>query len=727
MFILSYIALGTIFYIHVEVKQTSPEKAISQDTIYTWTSSYNINGAKLRGFVVTEDNDKWYVTYTFQTEQEKISFQEHSLTGSKFMLDAIEDAIPKPAHDYSFKMETFLTSHGASGMLAVSALKIVSEPSGLLGWIADRRFSMKKQIESHFPLSLQGEAKALLLGLRDDVSQEETRAYQILGITHLFAISGLHVAFLTYLFYQSMLRLRIRKEVAVWGLLICLPVYAILVGGAPSVWRAVLVVELILLSRKIKGRLSMEDAFALSIIFYIFLLPGVLYQVGFQLSYGATAALIFSSSFLKGKTSVVSQSFWITFLCQIGVAPILLIHFYEISLSSFIVNLLFVPLFSAIILPLNLFLFLLTFILPTITEILIQIYEPLRSVITLLIMKISSLPHQLWNPGKLATWQFIIAYLGIGCTFLLLELQKPLKMIFLALGLPVAIIIATPYFDSSLEVTFLNVGQGDATVIELPNKQGTVLIDAGGLLRFEQSPWKQPDTPFEIGREVVVPFLKGRGISYIDTFILTHADSDHIEGAEEILEEVQVGEVHITPGAILEPTMHETFQTALSKKVAIKERIAGNSWHSGDVHFSYVSPQDITYEGNNDSLVLVLEHDSFKALFTGDLEKDGEEDLLERYEGIQNITLLKAGHHGSNTSSSFAFIKRLAPVLTVFSAGKNNRYGHPHADVVERFKVNHLTTLTTGEVDSVHVRYHDDELEIRTTSKKGTKKIDLSQ
>lgn len=727
IFIVSYLIIGIFFYVYAEAKLSTVAKIVSQETIFTWTSTYKFNGDKLRGFMVSDENEKWYITYTFSAEQEKQLFLGQSLTGAKYILIGQVDEVPQPAHDYSFNMQTYLMSHGAVGMFSATALQKVSEPAGIFGWIAERRFSMEKHIEAHFPSSLQAEAKALLLGLRDDVNQDETRAYQILGITHLFAISGLHVAFLTLIFYQSMLRLSIRKEVAVWCLLICLPVYACMVGGAPSVWRAVGVVEIILLSQQFHKRLALEDAFALSIIINVLLQPGVLLQIGFQLSYGATAALMFSSPFLKFQTTVLRQSFWITFLCQIGVAPIILFHFYEISLSSFVVNLLFIPLFTVVILPINLAVFLLSFILPHGSDLILHLYEPLRSALTICILEIASWPYQLWNPGKLSSWQLIVSYIGVGCSFLVLERQQPFKKMLLTLGIPVAVIMATPYFDASIEVTFLNVGQGDATIIELPHEQGVILIDAGGLLRFEQPYWKQSDSPFEIGREVVVPFLKGRGITNISTFIWTHADSDHIEGAEEILEEVSVEEIHVTPGAIGQSTIQLAVETALNQKISIKEQLSGTQWEVGDTQFTYVSPQDIAYEGNNDSLVLFMQHESFTALFTGDLEKEGEEEILTTYQGLQNITLLKAGHHGSKTSSSMAFLKRLEPELSVFSAGKNNRYGHPNPEVVKRFRDNHLSVLTTADVGSVHVRYHKEEMTIRTTLEKGIRKRDLSQ
>jgi competence protein ComEC len=704
--------------IHAEVEQNS---------ILKLTSTYAINGSKLRGFVISDDKDKWYITYTFASEEEKKMFEHQSLTGTKFKWTGQAAEVPLPAHDYAFSMKTYLTSHGSAGMLSATSFQKISEPIGVLGWIAKRRFQMEKQIETYFPLSLQPEAKSLLLGLQDDVDPQQTRAYQILGITHLFAISGLHVAFLTFIFYQLMLRLMIRKEIAVWCLLICLPIYACLVGGAPSVWRAVGVVEILLLSKQMNQRLSIEDAFGLSLLIFIFLQPGVILQIGFQLSYLAAAALLYSSSFLKSQTTVLKQSFWITFLCQIGVFPILLFHFYEISLSSFIVNLVFVPLFSFVILPINLVLFLLSFVMPFLLEPLFMIYEPLRSGLTTFILKIASIPYQLWNPGKLSVWQLIMAYIGVVCSFLLLELRHPLRKLLLTLGLPVLIIHATPFLDTSIEVSFLNVGQGDATVIELPHQQGVILIDAGGLLRFDQPFWKQSDTPFEIGREVIVPFLKGRGIRRIDTFIWTHADSDHVEGAEEILEEITVEEIHVTPGAIHLPTLQQAFETALNNKIPIKEKIADFSWQVGDTQLMYVSPQDTNYKGNDDSLVLFMKHGLFTALFTGDLEKDGEEDMLRKYEGMRNIDILKAGHHGSKTSSSVELINKINPKLTIFSAGKNNRYGHPHEEIIDRFKEKKLPTLTTSDVGSVHIRFHKKEMMIRTTLEKGIIKRDLSQ
>lgn len=222
---------------------------------------------------------------------------------------------------------------------------------------------------------------------------------------------------------------------------------------------------------------------------------------------------------------------------------------------------------------------------------------------------------------------------------------------------------------------------------------------------------------YEIGRDVVVPYLKGKGITKIDKLILTHADSDHVEGAEEVLQEIEVKEIHITPSSYKEKVMNELLMEAESRKIPIIEQISNRSWKVDDITFTYLWPKETTYEGNNDSLVLYMSMNQFDALFTGDLEKVGEQIIVKEYPDLSKIDVLKAGHHGSKTSSSEEFIGKLQPSLTIFSAGENNRYGHPHQEVVERFDAYDLTTLTTSEVGTIEVTISDSNMEIVTSNK----------
>jgi len=670
----------------------------------TWSNEYKINGQKLRGFVKTETGEKLYVVYTFSSEQEKSFYETTSLTGRTYLVHG-ELIAPLPsAHAYAFSMEKYLISKGARGIFEVTNWTFIEEKKSIRSFLAKQRHSMKKHIETTFPESLVAEAQALLIGSQDQVDHELQRAYQKLGITHLFAISGLHVALVSWLFFEGLLRIGVRKEMATIVLLIILPIYGVLAGGAPSVWRAVSVVELIMLMRYARWQISIDDALAISFLCFVLLEPGVIYQIGFQLSYLATVSLVYSGVILRLSTNWLIRSFLITFVCQLLVYPLLLHHFYEISISSFLANIIFVPLFSFVILPLNIAMFVITIISMPVAKVLFAGYEPLRIWLTTFILYVQELPFQLWSPGKPAIWLICVALISVLAGFYFIEIKHYGKFA-VVIFIPAICIHLLPMLFNETKLTFLNVGQGDCTVIELPFRRAVYVIDSGGLLRFEQELWKTSESPYEVGRQVVVPFLKGKGIRDIDIFIVTHADADHVEGAEEILQEINMHEIHLTPGSMDKPIMQDLLMEAKKRMVQVKEKMHGTTWRIGETSFQYLWPLETVYEGNNDSIVLYLQQGAFRALLTGDLEEHGEQEIIRLYnKQLAEMTLLKAGHHGSKTSSIEPFVELLRPELTIFSAGLNNRYRHPHDEVVERFASRNLPTVTTGIDGTIEVR-----------------------
>ena len=626
------------------------------------------------------------------------------MTGRSYLVQGELIAPIPPAHAYAFSMEKYLISKGARGIYEVSNWTFIEQKKSIRSFLAKQRHYMKKHIETTFPESLVTEAQALLIGLQDQVDHELQRAYQKLGITHIFAISGLHVAFVSWLFFEGLLRIGVRKEIATLALIIILPIYGVIAGGAPSVWRAVSVVELILLMRYFRWHVSIDDALAISFICFVLLEPGVIYQIGFQLSYLATVSLVYSAGIFKLSTNWIIRSFFITFVCQLLVYPLLLHHFYEISISSFLANIIFVPLFSFVILPFNMAMFFITILSMPVAKALFAVYEPLRVWLTKFILYLQELPFQLWSPGKPAIWLVCVALISVLAGLYFIEIKQYGKFA-VVIFIPALCIHLLPMLYSETKLTFLNVGQGDCTVIELPYRRAVYVIDSGGLLRFEQDRWKTSDSSYEVGRQVVVPFLKGKGIRDIDIFIATHADADHVEGAEEILQEIKMHEIHLTPGSMDKPVMRDLLMAAKMKKVPVKEKIQGTTWRIGNTSFHYLWPLDTLYEGNDDSIVLYMQQGSFRALLTGDLEEHGEQELLHLYnKQLADMTLLKAGHHGSKTSSIEPFVELLRPKLTIFSAGLNNRYRHPHDEVIERFTSRHLPTLTTGIDGTIEVR-----------------------
>lgn len=709
------VGIGSYSYFSYEANKLS--LPVELPTLLTWTDEYNINGVMLRGFMINESGEKVYVTYELRNEKEKQRFEAQQLAGTSFIVTGKQVSPSIPAHRYGFSMARYLQSRNARGIIEIQQLQYSHQKKSIMQPIFEQRFQLKRHIVETFPPSLAAEAQALLIGFQENVDDQLNRAYQKLGITHLFAISGLHVALVSFLFFQLWLRLRIRREIATILLLILLPLYAVLAGGAPSIWRAVSVVELIMLAQYFRWKIPIDDALSISFIMFVLLEPGAVFQVGFQLSYLATYSLVYSGRILARYSNFWVQSFYITFVCQILVYPLLLHHFYEISLSSFIANIFFVPLFSFIILPINLFALVLTFLPFPLDSFLFYIYEPLRTALTNFILYIQQPIVQMWNPGKPSIMWLILLYSSVFFAFYLLDQHAPLKKVFIALILPAFIFHVQPLLHSDLKIAFVNVGQGDCIVIELPRRKSVIVIDAGGLLRFEQEEWKERKTVYEVGRQVVVPYLKGRGMQTIDTFVLSHADADHVEGAEEVLREILVKEVHVTPGSIAKPVMNDFLYELEKTNTKLIEKMAGHKWKIGQTAFEYLWPLEIEYEGNNDSLVLFVKHNAFRALFTGDLEQEGEKELIQLYEEkLRNIDLLKGGHHGSKTSSIEEIVTVTNPKFAVFMAGENNRYNHPHIDVVNRFEAKNIPYATTGLDGTVEVSISENQIYIEKSN-----------
>ncbi|WP_434402589.1 DNA internalization-related competence protein ComEC/Rec2 [Planococcus sp. 11815] len=673
----------------------------------------SIDGDRMSGFATAGSGQIIYASYRIRSVEEQQRLQALGPSATLQVVGTFTEPKP-PAHPHAFDMAGYLQRHNATGMLEIETLDSATPGTGFRARLARQRSELIEHIESSFPESLTAEAQALLLGDRSGMDAEQARIQRTLGITHLFAISGLHVGIVSGMIYFVLLRLRIRKESATVLLLVLLPLYAVLAGAAPSVLRACAMVVFVLAARLFGLHVSAIQALSASFILFLWIDPGLLQDIGFQLSYGASFGIIASLKLMEG-ASFIKSGLIVTAVSQLCLYPLLLFHFFEISLSSFLVNTIYVPLFTLLILPANFILLAASFLPLGVDAVLFAGYEPLRSWIEGLTVSLAGLPRQVWTPGRPSTgWLFFMAA-SVLLFFVQAEKRFRLRLLLILL-VPALLLTVKPYLDPRLHVSFIDVGQGDSALIELPYRKALYLVDAGGVLRFDGEPFQEKSRPFEVGRQTVVPYLKARGISSIDLFILSHPDADHAEGADEVFEELAVERLHITPGSEANALMTALAPSAREARVELPKNGAG--WQVGETQFSYLSPVDELYEGNDDSLVLLMEHEGQRFLFTGDLESEGETGVVERYgEQLADMTVLKVGHHGSKTSSSQAFLEALRPQVSVVSAGIDNRYGHPSPEVTERFDELGLRLLSTAENGTIRMTMEDGRMTVDASRK----------
>lgn len=708
---LFYIFLSAIlsFYYFEKTIPVIVEEGEAQFQL-TWSDTVKIDGGTIKGFAKTTTGSTVYASYRFESAEEKQWFKQLDFPELQFTVSGSFQPLPVASHPYAFHMANYLKMYGASGVFQVDKIWTVNEKKTFYSRLLAQRKRVKTHIEETFPRSLIPEAEALLIGDRSGMDDETATNYRRLGITHLFAISGLHVGLLTFIVRESLLRIKVRRENVDIFLMLFLPFYAVIAGGAPSVWRAVLVTVFILMTIYSRIPIRLDHVLAISAIGLIMLKPNIVFQPGFQLSYLAALSLILSAKILQRTTSKLKLSFLVTTITQLALYPVILFHFYELSLSSFIVNLVYVPLYSVVILPMNIVLLLITAIAMPLAKLIFGLYVPFRSFVENVTNLVAELPYQLWMPGKPAVIGIVFAVIGLSYFFIQYEKGKNMLSCLPYVILPALLIHFLPYMDPELRVTYVDVGQGDSIVIELPYKRAVYVIDTGGSVPFGEKNWQTPEKIFEVGRQIVVPYLKGRGITKVDKLIISHAHLDHMGGAHEIVEEVTVREIHLPPNSIDVPEMEKLVQVATKQGIPFLTQQDGSQWMEKGAQFYYLGPQKTEYVGNDSSLVLLMKTAGPSFLFTGDIEEDGERAFTQKYGDIEfGALILKVGHHGSKTSSTEPFVKAVQPVLAVISAGRNNRFNHPHEEVLETFQTYEIPVLVTAAHGSITVHVEGEE------------------
>ncbi|MBM0064289.1 DNA internalization-related competence protein ComEC/Rec2 [Alkalicoccobacillus gibsonii] len=582
----------------------------------------------------------------------------------------------------------------------------------------DWRMDRIGSIQETYHESTSGLIVALTYGDRYFIDQDVLSAYEKLGVIHLLAVSGMHVGMLTAFLFYVFIRLGLTKERAMELLMIGLPFYAILAGAAPPVIRASSMSFIVLFCLRLKKKV--HPLFGIGIVSFLFLMihPYSLLQLGFQLSFLISFSLLISAPTIRALyPSYFKQMISVTLIAQLITLPLILYHFFEWNVISLPLNLIYIPFITMVALPSSFLASVFDLFLPSALNLPYYLLQTIVPPIHSSLMYINKWPLGSYIPGKPSGWQLFIMYGVILYILYIWESQRK-RWLIRSLILIFIVMISlkmTPYLNAKAVVTMLDVGQGDSYVIELPRRKAVIVIDTGGVIRFSNEPWQKRKNQFDTGKDIVVPYLKAKGISSIDQLVLTHGDHDHIGGAEGIVRQIPVKELLYGNGPITKEGENQVLRSFFDEGTKLSFVESGYSWDYGDNDFVVLSPfSDEKEEDINErSIVIAASIEGVKWLFTGDLGEKGERRIIEQYPNLR-VDILKAGHHGSLTSSSEALLDHIMPKVVLISAGRNNRHGHPHPEIMSRFEARRMKIYRTDLNGAVQFIWSQGDINVET-------------
>ncbi|MBD8069217.1 DNA internalization-related competence protein ComEC/Rec2 [Bacillus sp. PS06] len=713
IFLLSLITIIGFWYLYLENVDNN------QTTLASTTSDFSFEIIS----PVHIDGDKLTTTVRTSTEKLQLNYYVNSLqqrdelsfltVGDQCKLSG-ELTAPSPAKNpNSFDYQQYLNRKEIHWILVPTNWLVTEcrkgEEKGITSVLQLREQGIRK-VGSIYPDDVKGIIQALLFGERKQIEEEILLGYQSLGVVHLLAISGLHVGFITSMLFYLLIRLGISRERSIFLLLLFLPFYVVIAGASPSVLRACLMTGLVLISAKSKHRFSSLDAISIACGLLLMNHPFLLFEVGFQLSFIVSFSLIMSSNMILKQGSVIMSLIKVSMIAQISGLPVVLFNFYEISLISLPLNILFVPLYSLVFLPL------------TITSFVTScLFEPLGMVPSFILIHLLRYTNNftIWvnehanislTFGRPNLFILIFYILSLFYLFISWERQKKLYQAVTLFALVCIFHYISPYLNPYGEVTIIDIGQGDTIYIELPYRKKIYLIDAAEIVRFERESWRKRESTFSVSNDVIVPFLKSKGVRSIDQLIITHGDYDHMGGAIDLMEQIHTKNLMLGEGNSEKEIEKDLISYANNQSIKINTVGTGDWWLVDDYSFYILSPDGSKSNANNQSIVIYTELGGVRWLFTGDLEVEGERALVSRFPKLE-VDILKVGHHGSNTSTTAPFLDQLNPKIGLISVGENNRYNHPHPELINRLKSANMKIYRTDLNGAITFRF---------TKKKGT-------
>lgn len=609
--------------------------------------------------------------------------------------------------DYRF----YLKTKKIYGIVTTKNTKRLKENNvNIISMIANKTANViknqsKKLLENKKACLLIG----LLIGDTDEIDEETKEDFRNSNLTHMLAVSGLHVSYVLLAVNYIITKVKIHKKLSKIIVMLLILFFILVTGATPSVLRAGTMTIYLILGGIFYRRISVFSSLNLSLLVIIIMNPYCLFDVGLQLSYAGTIGIVYLYPIIKEKIYNKANSILITISANIVIIPIMLYNFNTISLTFFISNLLAGPIIGIIII--------LGFSIIIISLIFFPIANIFSKILNLLIILFLNTAKACANLpfSKIfiitPTLKFIFLYYCLLVFIIIkerIQIRISIKLKNKVIAILIILVIINPikYFSnikqSNLKIYFVDVGQGDSTCIVTP-KNKVILIDGGG---------NSKDENYDIGKQTLLPYLLDKKINKIDYCIVSHFDSDHCGGLMYILKKLKVKNIIIGKQYEEYENYKEFIKIAKDKKINIRVVEAGEKITiEKNLYIDVLWPINrekmvIQNAINNNSLVFKLRYINFSMLFTGDIEEIAEKEILDKYKENKEFlksTILKVAHHGSKTSSTKEFINIVKPKYAVIGVGKDNKFGHPSNVTIENLKTINTEIYRTDEMGEISI------------------------
>ena len=633
--------------------------AYFRSTIQRNTSIYDINETNLTGYIIDYQVKTDKITYTIMTtkdkKKEKILATKYLNQSTKIPNITLGDSITlkgklklpsKNTIPNTFNYQEYLYHKEIYYLFTIEDITLLKKNTNPYYQVQNLLYKRTKSLDDTGYLTM------LIYG-KKEIDQDSYETLANLGVIHLFAISGLHLQIFTLLLEHLLKKLKVLPHIKTLLIIIFLTLYAALINFPASILRALtlyIFMHLLPIIFKQKIDLPTYQVLILSTSFLLLINPHFLYDIGFLYSSLCTFGLLYFNDQTKNK---ILKALKTTLIATLWSLPISISLNYTYNLLSPIYNLIYVPFISIIFYPCCLLTFIFPFLLP-----LLKVLITLLELLTFLFSQISL---NIIFP-KMSILVIIIYYISI---YLLSKYQN--INCYLITTLILCLYPLKYNYITSLNIYYLDVNQGDCSLIISPKKKDVTMIDTGGLTRDINN--------YTIKN--IIRFMHSLNIKKIDNLLISHGDYDHIGNATYLVDNFKIKNVYFNYDDYDE--LEESLKLKLEQK-KINYYKGLKSLKTLYYTFAFLN-SDIYDNENDNSLVTYFKYLDYTFLYMGDASSTRETNIIKKY-NLEKITILKVGHHGSKTSSSKEFINEINPKYSIISVGKNNRYGHPNKETL---------------------------------------------